>query len=338
MSEENKPSQHPAWQDPYLETAYSLPYVDAHAHPSHGSPPLQSASQPAQQPAIRTEIDQLLALHHLGKVQREYKNEVSNTLAMGLGSCMLGVLCSLPIILDLITGAGYFPGLRWTIIIGLGFLGYGINRITVAINNFVTNTHNQNPRGYICSHGVMFIKGKQVQAIRWDQIRTVQKIYLTDTSNIPQQYILYPPGDEEPVVLERVFIGFKLLGEHIEREVSQHLLPEAIAAYRAGQTLNFGALNVTPQGLSLEEVRKDLPWTNLGGIYEARGYLVIQKKGTLAAWKNIEISTMLNLCVLLRLIKQIKIDHHSRGNEQRSLSYQPPANELLQPSEWQEYE
>ncbi len=92
MSEENHPSQHPAWQDPYLETAYSLPYVDAHAHPSHDSPPPQSASQPAQQPAIRTEIDQLLALHHLGKMQREYKNEVSNTLAAGLGSCMLGVL------------------------------------------------------------------------------------------------------------------------------------------------------------------------------------------------------------------------------------------------------
>jgi Family of unknown function (DUF6585) len=338
MSEENKPSQHPEWQDPYLETAYSLPYVDTQSQPSHGSPPSQPASQPAQQPAARTEIDQLVALHRLGKVKREYKNEVSNTLAAGLGSCMLGVLCSLPIILDLITHAGYFPGMRWTIIIGIGFLGYGINRITVAINNFVTNMHYQNPRSYFCSYGVMSIKGKQVQAIRWDQIRTVQKIFLTDTSSIPQQYILYPPGDEEPVVLDRLFIGFKLLGEHIEREVSQRLLPETIAAYKAGQTLNFGALNVMPQGLSLEEARKDLPWANLGGIYEARGYLVIQKKGTLTVWRNVEVSTMLNLCVLLPLIRQIKIDNRIRGDEQRSLSYQPPANDLLQPSEWQEYE
>src|SRR5260370_190052 len=323
MSEENHPSQHPAWQDPYLETAYSLPYVDTHVHPSHTSPPPQSASQPAQQPTARTEIDQLVALHRLGKVKREYKNEVSTSLPAGLGSCMLGVFFSLPVILVLITGAGYFSGLRWTIIIGIGFLGYGINRITVAINNTVTNMHYQNPRGYLCSHGVMFIKGKQVQTIRWDQIRTVQKIYLTDTSTIPQQYILYPPGDEEPVVLERAFIGFKLLGEQIEREVSQRLLPETIAAYRAGQTLNFGALNVTPQGLSLEEVQKDLPWANLGEVYEARGYLVIQKKGTLAAWKNIEISTMLNLCILLRLIRHINMTHHSIDNEQTPLTYWP---------------
>ena len=119
--------------------------------------------------------------------------------------------------------------------------------------------------------------------------------------------------------------------------MSQHLLPEAIAAYRAGQTLNFGALNVTPQGLSLEEARKDLPWEQLGEVYEAGGYLVIQKKGTLTAWR-VEVSTTLNLCVFLRLVRQIKADNRVRGNEQRSLSYQPLASDLLQPSEWQEYE
>ena len=337
MSEENHSSEYPEWQDTYLETAYAQPYIDTHAQPSHDSSPPQPASQPAQQPAARTEIDQLVALHRLGKVKKEYKNEVSNTLAAGLGSCMLGVLCSLPIILDLIMHAGYFLGMRWTIIIGIGFLGYGINRITVAINNLVTNTHYQNPRSYLCSYGVMSIKGKQVQSIRWDQIRTVQKTFLTGTPAIPQQYVLYQPGDEEPVVLERVFVGFKLLGEHIERGVSQRLLPEAIAAYRAGQTLNFGALNVTPQGLSLEEPRKDLPWEQLGEVYEAGRYLVIQKKGTLTAWR-IEVSNTLNLCVFLRLIRQIKNDNRVRENEQRSLSYQPPANDLSRQSEWREYE
>src|SRR5215471_4260733 len=160
MSEENQPLQDLEWQDTYLETADSLPYVDTSSRPSYASSP----AKPAQQPAMRTEIDQLVAIHRLGKVIREYKNEVSNTLASGLASCMLGALCSLPIILDLFTHAGYFPGLRWTIIIGICFLGYGINRITIAINNSVTNLHYQNPRSYLCSHGVMFIRGKQLQA------------------------------------------------------------------------------------------------------------------------------------------------------------------------------
>ena len=99
-------------------------------------------------------------------------------------------------------------------------------------------------------------------------------------------------------MLERAFIGFKLLGEHVEREVSRRLLPGAIAAYRAWQTLNFGALCVTPQGLRLEETRKDLPWEQLGEVYEAGGYLVIQKKGTLTAWR-IEVSIF--FCALLTM-------------------------------------
>src|SRR5258706_9657072 len=167
MSEENHPSEYPEWRD-YLETAPSLPYVDPPSQPSYASPP----AQPAQQPAIRTEIDQLVAIHRLGKVRREYKNEVSTNLTAGLSSCVLGVLCFLPLILLWFTQAGYFfRGLRWTFIIGFGFLSYGINRITVAINNIGTNMLYHNPRCYLYAHGVLSIKGKQVQAIRWDQIR-----------------------------------------------------------------------------------------------------------------------------------------------------------------------
>lgn len=338
MSGESHPSQFPEWQDTYLETAYSLPYVDTALQPSYDSPPPQSASQPAQQPTIRTKIDQLVAIHQLGRVQREYRNEVSTELSIGLSFSVLGVLYLLPLIFVLFTQAGYFRGLLWTIIIGLCSLSYGIHRITVAINNIGTNMHYQNPRSYLCSQGVMFIKGKQVQAIRWDQIKTVQKIFLTDTSNIPQQYILYPSSDEEPLVLERVFSGFKILGVQIERGVTRHLLPETIAAYRAGQTLNFGAVKVTPQGLSLEEVRKELPWEKLGDIGEGRGYLIIKEKGTLSTLESIEVSTVPNLCVLLAFIKEIKNDNRIRENEPRSLSYQPPTNDPLQQSEWQEYE
>ena len=338
MSEEHHPSQYPEWQD-YVETASSLPYVDTPSQPSSASPPSQSASRPAQQPAIRTEIDQLLAIHRLGKVRREYKNEVSTTLATGLSSCMLGVLCFLPLFLLWFTQVGIiFTGLRWTFILGFGLLGYGINRITVAINNIGANMLYHNPRCYLCAHGVLAIKGKQAQAIRWDQIRCVQKIFPTGISDNPQQYILYPSGDEEPLVLDRVFTGFGYFGKQIEREVARHLLPEILAAYKAGQTLNFGAVNVTPQGLSLEETRKDLPWEKLGAIDERRGYLIIKERGTLSIWERIEVSTMLNLYVLLLLIRQIKYENRIKGNGQRSVSYQPPANDPLQRSEWQEYE
>ena len=309
MSEDNgRPLQHPEWQDSG-ETTPSLSYVDTSSKPSYASPLPQSPSQPA----IRTEIDQLAVKYQLGKVKKEYKNDVSTNMSVGISFCILGLLCFLPFILDVFVQLGYFSGLRLTFIIGLGFLGYGINRITVAINNIGANVLNHNPRCYLCSHGVISIKGKQAQAIRWDQIRGVQKIYTTSTSNIPQQYILYLPGDEEPVVLDRVSTGFWLLGKQIEREVARHLLPEALATYKAGRTLNFGALNVTSQGLSLEETPKNLPWEKLGYIDEYRGYLIIKERGTLLTWKNIEVSEIINLCVLLPLIRQIKYDDDING-------------------------
>src|SRR5260221_13859365 len=99
MSEDNGPLQQSEWQD-YLETTPSLSYVDTSSKPSYASPP-QSPSQPAQQPAIRTEIDQLAAKHQLGKVQKEYKNDVSTNMTVGISFCMLGLLCFLPFILDL---------------------------------------------------------------------------------------------------------------------------------------------------------------------------------------------------------------------------------------------
>lgn len=337
MPEENSPSQHPEWQD-YLETAPSLPFVDTPLTPSHAIPSPHPVSQDTQQPSTRTELQQIAAEHQLGKVQIEYKNEISTTLTAGISFCMLGVLCFLPFILTAVAQMGYFSGLRWTFIIGLGFLGYGINRVTTAINNISTNMLNHNPRCCLCSHGVISIKGKQVQVIRWDQVRSIQKIFLSETSYIPQQYILYPRSDEDPLVIDRVFARFKILGKQIEREVAQHLFPEILAAYRAGQVLNFGPLNVTLQGLKLEETQKSLPWEKLGTIDEYRGYLAIREKGKSSSWENIEVSTMLNLCVLLPLVKKIKYDNLIRGNEQTSLSYQPPPNDPQQRSEWQEYE
>jgi hypothetical protein len=53
MSEENHSSQYPEWQDTYLETAYSLPYVDTQSQPSYDSPPPQLVSQPVQQPGAQ---------------------------------------------------------------------------------------------------------------------------------------------------------------------------------------------------------------------------------------------------------------------------------------------
>jgi len=140
------------------------------------------------------------------------------------------------------------------------------------------------------------------------------------------------------VVLDRITSGFWILGKQIEREVTQYLLPKALATYKAGETLNFGALNVNSQGLSLKETPKNLPWEKLGYIGEYRGYLVIKERGTLSTWKNIDVADIINLCVLLPLIKKVKYESNMSEHSQRSWSYPVLTNQDAQQSEWQEYE
>ena len=331
MSKENSSSPSPEWQE-YADAIPSLQFV---ATPSQHSD-RQIASQ-SLTPTFRSEIDQLLAIHRLGKIRKEYKNEISKALAVGLSSCMIGILFLILLFLAFSDQTGYLGGMRATFFIGFGFLAYGINRITVVMNRMGSNVRFQNPRNFLCSYGLMSIKGKQVQAIRWDNIEVVQKYPLTDISDVPQQYVLYPKSEEEPIVLDNTFVGFGIFGKQIEQEVKALLLPKAITACKSDQTLNFGAVNVTPNGLLLEETQENLPWEKLGSIDERKGNLFIKERGTLALWKKIEVSSLLNLCVLLPLIQQTKMNKRMTENEPRNLSYQPPINDVQQ-SEWGEYE
>lgn len=342
MLEEDHDSQLSNWEGDYLATTNAVPYIDTHqtvTQPSNISPP-SSGQEEARQPAALTEIDQLKAMYRLGKVQKVYKNDVSTPMTAGLASGITGIFCLILLILLLFHGGTiYFGALLGLLIPGFAGLSYGINRITIAINNIGANMISQNAQVYLCSHGVMLITKKQVQAVRWDQVRTMQKIFpATINTTIPQNYILYPPDDQEPIVLDRVFTGFKVLGLQIEREVVRSLLPETLAAYNAGQTLNFGPINVTPHGLSLEKTQKVLPWEKLGYIDERGKYFVIKERGTASTWASFEISTMFNSGVLLALTTEIKSKVRLKADVPRPLSYQPPTDDSAQPSEWQEYE
>ena len=332
MSEENYIAHY--YEDSI--TASSLPYIDTPSQLADDPTPTLPAAQP--QPTALTNMDQIAAAYQLGKIQKEYKNDVSIDLGAGLTSCITGIICFIPLIALGLSGRGYFGSIVIALV-GVGSFAYGINRTTKAINKFLANLRFQNQHYYVCSRGIMSIKGKQIQAVRWDQVKAIQKIYPANASNIPQQYILYPPDNTEPIVLERVCVSLKTFRVQLEREITYHLLPEFLAAYKAGQTLNFGLVTVTPQGLSLEEGKKLLPWAKLGSIYEISGCLVIREKGSHSRWASIEASEILNICVLLALIQQIRREIIIKNNKPQPLSYSYlPSQETQQSSEWQEYE
>lgn len=279
--------------------------------------------QPAQQQSMFVDVSQLTAAYQMGTVLREYKNTARTTMVLGIVLTVLGgasILGSLVLFLY----KGLLRGESYLLFLGLALLGYGISRMRAA-------GRNRGARVYLCTDGVMRVKAGEVEAIGWDHFTAVQKIF-TSVQGIStlNQYILYQTG-KMPLVLDKTFDGFGELGAEIEREVTRHLLPGAIAAYEAGQAVSFGPVSATFQGLSVQEGRKTLPWEELGEVYVDKGFTTIKKRGALLTWEKLSVSQMLNLCVFIPLVKHIQ----EGSKDKKPLSDQPPPTANPQNLEWQ---
>ncbi len=338
MLEEGQSSSHTELRDGYSMKMYVVPYVEARPVASSAATTEPVAPQSTQQAGNRTWEDQLATAYQLGRVRKVYKNDVSTHLSVGISSCILGIICLLPLFSLVLGGMGYLRGLLSVSIFGFLSFSYGVNRVNIAINNMIANAVDRTPHCYLCSHGVMLIKGKKVQAIRWDQVKTMQKFTYINSMRV-QNYVLYPADNGEPLVLSGVCVKSKAFRVHCEHEIVRYQLPEYIAAYKAGQTLNFGMVSVTSQGLSMgANGEKQLPWAQVGPIGERRGMLIICEKGTLVTWASIDVSTIYNLSIFFSLVKQIKRSRLDNEIALGSMNVQVPLVPALPQSEWQKYE
>ncbi len=297
--------------------------VQSKAEGIQGGDSVAQQMQPAQQQSRFVDISQLTAAYQMGTVLREYKNTARATMVLGIVLSVLGgASMLLSIILFLYNGL--LRGESYLLFLGLALLGYGISRIRSA-------GRNRGARVYLCTDGVMRVKAGEVEAIRWEQVTAVQKYFASVQGMYSlNRYILYQTGTM-PLVLDKTFNGFEELGAEIERKVTKHLLPGAIAAYEAGHAVSFGPVSVTGQGLSVQAGQKTLPWEELGEVYVDNGFATLKKRRALMTWEKLSISQMLNLCVFLPLVKHIR----ETGEYKKPVSDQPLPNDNPQNLEWQ---
>jgi len=335
---------------PYGDAYTPLSYVEMPAHLPPSSNKQRTSS--ARQPAPPTEEDQLAATHQLGKVLKRYKSEPTAFTTDGLPSIppvrRLAALRILIPMLFIVTLAIWFstrtppwPLIMICLLILAPWLANVFGRLP---GDVIVGL--QNAEFYLCANGLMIIKMTRVQAIRWEQIQTVQRTITRDL--LRYSYILYL-DEAESVTLDSSLVGpdLKELGGFIEREVSQRLLPDAIVAYEAGHVLNFGTINVTAQGLVLkkeENEEQSLPWERFVAIEDYNGYLItikerkdIKEVKIVATWQKIEAENMLNISVLLPLVRHI--ENSLRANLQKRVDENATSEQpLVPPSEWSVYE
>lgn len=345
MSENYNDTPSPLWHNddseslPYTNSSIpydvAIPYEEVPA-PSSNAQRVVPPVEPAE-PRPLTEEDKLAAAHQLGEVISIYKNDPPLFPVIEL---------SMPrnprLLLLYIFGPLFFVGFwingsvpHWVLLLFLcaicsPWLSIFFGRLPRAISLAIQNTEFVQ-----CTSGLMIIKRSRVQAVRWEQIRAVQQIRRSDIGRT----ILFL-GDGEPLPIDRSLVGaeFVNLSRAIEREVRRHQLPRAIAAYEAGQTLNFGPVNVTPEGFLLEGGQQSLPWLQVADIDICNGNLIMKKKGSpVTVWEEFDLAGMLNLCVLLPLLQHIWNVLHA--NEQPAANENTTYYEPSEPmSEWSEYE
>jgi hypothetical protein len=111
-------------------------------------------------------------------------------------------------------------------------------------------------RVFVCTEGLARFDGERLLTCRWDEIETVQQIvktYRVDFAPVGTRFIITVKfGTDNEMRIDGAkehLAGMNVLYQRIGAESGRHLLPRYFAAVEAGQTVTFGVLGISKQGL-----------------------------------------------------------------------------------------
>jgi len=162
-----------------------------------------------------------------------------------------------------------------------------------------------NLRALVFSDGLVHIRGGRVNVFRWDEItevyQSMQKTHRTGRA-VQKIYTVKDAGGKKSVLTGEL-AGIAALGETVQCEVTNRMLPRCWEDYQAGRTLHFGKLAISKEGIS--KGKEVLPWHQVEEVKLDRGSIAIQKEGGWISWASITASGTPNLFVFLSLVDKI---------------------------------
>ena len=133
-------------------------------------------------------------------------------------------------------------------------------------------------RVYLCPKGLIYLKYR-ISVIQWDDISQFWKnIHLDQKASVTYSYTLRRK-DGAIFALTSRLPHIERLGGFLEREVTRHLLGQAIADYRSGKELDFADIKVNRQGIALKSERKLLSWRDVDRLTVDKATVGIYRKG-----------------------------------------------------------
>ena len=162
---------------------------------------------------------------------------------------------------------------------------------------------------YVYDRGFVHKKGNEAaQPFRWEQIEAVwynvvrhyrNGIYTGTTHNYRVRR-----QDGYEVVLNDRFTNVAALGDTVSNQVTGAKMPLVIAAYNAGQTITFGPLSVSRQGIQNANGTL-LPWPEIKDISIQRGYVAVSRAGKWLRWSSQPVRNIPNVFLFIALVRSI---------------------------------
>ena len=250
------------------------------------------------QQQVSPEATQFAATYQLGVPQNEYRVRLKkSTIIYMIIVLLLGVIS-----LASALGSDQTEGMVTFLIVGLVFIGAGIY---LALTPVIYGSW----RVYICSDGFAFRRGKRIDAFRWDQVESIRqavtrRYYYGIYTGTTHRYTIRRK-DGVQIALRDQFADVEQIGNTLSNAITQALFPQVLAAYNAGQTITFGSLSVSLQGVSNNNGQTWLPWNQIKEIKINRGVISVRQEGKWLNWSTAYASRIPNISVFLALVNYV---------------------------------
>ena len=248
------------------------------------------AQQPLQmnvlQQPLPLEVQQQAGMYDMGELTALYKPRFTNPL-------VIIVLALLVIVVDIAL---------FVAIVNTGWIVYILGIIPIlAIIYAVKGITNYNVRVYTFTNGLIRAKGKAYDVIRYDQVAQVFFISKKGSYGSVSYTLTLVRSDGTPCKFSSVIQYLGTLGSTVQSEVVRRHMPQALDAFRKGNTLSFGPLTVSLQGIG--NGRGTLPWNMVQPIILQRGIVIVKQIGQGSNFAKVKVTEVPNLPVFLGVVK-----------------------------------
>ncbi len=284
-------------------------------------------AQLSQTLTIPAEVSQLAATYRVGTPLKRYR-------PFSMARMVFAILC-LAFAVPCIIAVG-IAGISSEVTIVFG----GIALLLVVLGLLLLFVRTKGATSlYLCTDGVISLRKGQAEAIRWDQVVSVIRQYSAYSNWDYYKLSHSVTGLLADLVLDQIPSSewnrsysirwldlFRADGTHlrldlmmplkyrefsrsIEGEITQRLLPQLIAAYDAGNPVEFPiqfgqleSITVSTQGITIRG--ETLPWNELKQVAVPfnKPFIEIKKEGKFLSWKTIKVMYTPNVCVFAGLI------------------------------------